>query len=277
MRELKDLGANATRAQHPLSPALLERLDAAGILVWQGVGPVDAPGAWTSDTPRERRQARERVLATLRQQQTHPSILAWNLANEVAGQGHDGGQPEHIDWAARQLHRRDPGRLVAVDVWGRHPPRFAGPMYRHVDALGWTNYIGWYEETFASPDVVAARIRERLAALRAAFPDRVIAVTEFGAEGSRRNARGEPGGHDFQADLLRTHLRTYAGTPDLAGAIVWNLRDFAVDPAFHGGSIREIVPDIRLVRGLNEKGLRDYTGRPKPAAAVVRRELARLR
>ena len=42
---LKAIGANATRSQHPLSEALLERLDAAGILVWQGVGPVDAPGA----------------------------------------------------------------------------------------------------------------------------------------------------------------------------------------------------------------------------------------
>ena len=41
---LKAIGANATRSQHPLSDALLERLDAAGILVWQGVGPVDAPG-----------------------------------------------------------------------------------------------------------------------------------------------------------------------------------------------------------------------------------------
>ena len=49
---LQAIGANATRSQHPLSPALLERLDAAGILVWQGVGPVDAPGAWTSRRPR---------------------------------------------------------------------------------------------------------------------------------------------------------------------------------------------------------------------------------
>jgi beta-galactosidase/beta-glucuronidase len=31
--ELKRIGANAARAQHPLNPALLERLDAAGILV----------------------------------------------------------------------------------------------------------------------------------------------------------------------------------------------------------------------------------------------------
>ncbi len=41
---LKAIDANATRSQHPLDPGLLERLDAAGIMIWQGVGPTDAPG-----------------------------------------------------------------------------------------------------------------------------------------------------------------------------------------------------------------------------------------
>ena len=51
VRELKAIGANAARAQHPLDPGLLERLDAAGILVWQGVGPVEGAGNWFSNTP----------------------------------------------------------------------------------------------------------------------------------------------------------------------------------------------------------------------------------
>jgi hypothetical protein len=273
---LRAIGANATRAQHPLSPMLLERLDAAGILVWMGIGPVDAPGAWTSRGPALARQARERVRATVRQAQTHPSVLAWNLANEVAGQGHPAGQREHVAGAARELRRMDPGRLVALDVWGAHPPRADGPMYRDVDAIGWTNYLGWYEGTDAPPARTAAAIRARLADLRRAFPDRVVVVTEFGAEGNGRNPSGRPGSLDFQARLLATHLRTYAGIDDLAGALVWNLSDFAVAPSFAGGSIRREVPDIDLRKGLNEKGLHTYAGEPKPAARVVARELARL-
>jgi hypothetical protein len=277
VEELKSLGSTATRAQHALNPALLERLDAAGVLVWMGIGPVDAPGAWTSRGPRLEAQARERVRDSVAQLQTHPSIFAWNLANEVAGQGHPAGQAPYIDAAAGELQRRDPSRLVALDVWGSHPPREDGPMYRHIDAIGWTNYLGWYEQPFATPDELATLIRTKLGELRTVFPDRVIVVTEFGAEGSTRNADDQPGGLGFQADLLRTHIRTYADTVDVAGMLVWNLRDFAVAPSFNGGSITEVVSDISLVPGLNEKGLHTYTGRPKPAAEAVREEFSRLR
>jgi hypothetical protein len=276
VRELKDLGANATRAQHALSPALLERLDAAGILVWMGIGPVDAPGAWTSRGPRLERQARERVRDSVAQLQTHPSIFAWNLANEAAGQGHPAGQAPYIDAAAAELQRRDPSRIVALDIWGAHPPREPGPMYQNIDAIGYTNYLGWYESPYALPDELADLIRTKLAELRAVFPDKIIAVTEFGAEGSSRNPDDQPGGLEFQASLLRTHIQTYGAIPDLAGMLVWNLRDFAVAPSFNGGSITEVVSDISLVPGLNEKGLHTPTGRPKPAAEAVREEFARL-
>src|SRR5205085_5744576 len=94
--ELTGLGANATRAQHPLDPALLERLDAAGLFVWMGVGPVDSPGSWTSRTPHKRRIARARTMAAVREAQAHPSVLAYNLVNEIAGSGHVGSQDSYL-------------------------------------------------------------------------------------------------------------------------------------------------------------------------------------
>ena len=33
---------------------------------------------------------------------------------------------------ARWLHAHDPTRMVAVDVWGDHPPKHAGPLYSEV-------------------------------------------------------------------------------------------------------------------------------------------------
>jgi beta-glucuronidase len=277
VERLQAIGANATRSQHPLNPALLERLDAAGILVWQGIGPVDAPGAWTATTPALRRQGLRRVRLNVVQARTHPSVLAWNLANEVANNGHAGGQAGYIDSAAQLVHRLDPGRPVAVDVWGTHMPERAGFMYRNVDAIGGTNYEGWYDGLHASPATVDAKIADWLGRLRAAFPGKVLAVTEFGAEANTLNPTAGPGGLQFQAQLLARHIRMYHAQPWLSGMLVWNLQDFALSPYFAGGSIRRQAPGIALARGINQKGLFTYGGRPKPAAAVVRRLYAEAR
>src|SRR5204863_7580288 len=43
---LREIGANATRSQLPLAQSMLERLDAAGILVWQEIGPWEPAGRW---------------------------------------------------------------------------------------------------------------------------------------------------------------------------------------------------------------------------------------
>ena len=267
--QLKKIGANATRSQHPLDVGLLERLDAAGVMVYMGVGPTDAPGAWTSRGARRVRVAKERVRTTVRQTALHPSVITWNLGNEVAGQGHPSGQIPYIDSMAAELQRTDPGRPVALDIWGAHPPRFESLIYRNIDIIGWTNYIGWYESTDASAGQLRAAIGRRLASLRRVFPDKVIAVTEFGAEANGHNPTTSPGGYAFQSHLLDLHLSTYVRIPNLAGALIWNLRDFAVAPTFVGGSIKGQVPGIHIVQGVVQKGLFDLRSRSKPSVKVV--------
>ena len=267
--QLKAIDANATRSQHPLDQGLLERLDAAGIMIWQGVGPTDAPGAWMSRGAERVKVAKGRVRTTFRQAQLHPSIVTWNLANEVAGNGHPEGQIPYVDSMAAELKRLDPGRPIALDIWGAHPPRKTSTIYDNIDMIGWTNYIGWYEATHAPADELRGLIRERLRRLRNVFPDKVIAVTEFGAEANGRNDTTAPGGYAFQSHLLDLHLSTYARIPNLSGALVWNLRDFAVAPTFYGGSIKSQVPNIKLVRGLNQKGLYDVRYKAKPSVSVV--------
>jgi beta-galactosidase/beta-glucuronidase len=274
--DLKAVGANATRAQHALSPPLLERLDRAGIMVWQGVGPVDAPGAWTSSTPSLAHAARERVRVSVRQLQLHPSVIAWNLANEIAGNGHDPSQVAYISDMARELHARDPGRIVAVDLWGPHPPKVPGAIYRDVDAVALTNYIGWYEGAGESRKAIAERLHSTVLGFTRLFKDKVLLVSEFGAEANSANADESPGGYGYQSWLLRRHIATYRALPQLSGMLVWNLRDFGVAPTFAGGSIKSVAPAVVIQRGLNTKGLFTYDNRAKPAAAAVRHAFAGL-
>jgi hypothetical protein len=217
------------------------------------------------------------VRTSVEQTQLHPSVIAWNLVNEVAGNGHDATQVAYVNDMARELHRRDPGRLVAVDVWGAHPPRgVLGPIYDQVDAIAVTNYVGWYEDGGAPKAQIARALRARTAQFTRTFRGKVVVISEFGAEANASNATDVPGGYGFQSWLLRRHIATYRQFPSLSGMLVWNLRDFALSPDFAGGSITKIVPDIMITRGINQKGLFDYGGRPKPAVRAVRRAFAPL-
>jgi hypothetical protein len=269
--ELKAIGANAMRTQHPLDPALLERLDAAGILVWQGIGPVEGAGNWYSTTPQLLSDAEQQARAAVLAAQLHPSIFAWNLVDEVAGNGRDNQEVSYVRTIARWLHAHDPTRMVAVDVWGDHPPNHAGSLYSEADAVAETDYTGWYDSPGDPPAQLAAQMRARLAAMARTFAGKVLVISEFGAESNGLNASGSPGGYAFQARLLAEHIAVYEADPRLSAMLVWVLRDYPLTPTFSGGSIHGVLPKLKLIEGLNQKGLFTYGGRAKPAVAAVAR------
>jgi Glycosyl hydrolases family 2, TIM barrel domain/Glycosyl hydrolases family 2 len=271
VRELRAIGANAARAQHPLDAGLLERLDAAGILVWQGVGPVEGAGVWYATTPGLRANAEAQVRDAVAAEQLHPSVVAWNLLDEVAKNGQSAQEVEYVRSLASWLHARDPGRLVAVDVWGDHPPQLAGALYANVDAVAETDYSGWYDNPRDTAAQLRAEMRGRLATMERTFPGRVLVISEFGAEANGLNPSSQPGGFGYQAKLLAAHIRVYEADPRLAGMLVWLLRDYPLHPLFEGGSIHNKLPQVRLIEGLNQKGLFTYGAQAKPAAAEVGR------
>jgi beta-galactosidase/beta-glucuronidase len=269
VKELQTIGANATRSQHPLPAGMLERLDAAGIMVWQGVGPNDPSGDWTGRTKALEEHALGDVQTAAEAEQTHPCVIAWNLTNEMAGSGREDGQVQYIEAAAAWLHGHDPGRMVAVDVWGEHAPKVAGPVFANVDAVSETDYSGWYEDVHDSAKRLRGLVRERAKAMNRTFAGKVQIISEFGAEANARNRPKRPGGYAFQSAVLTDHITTYEADSALSGMLVWVLRDFAGTPTYNGGSVRRELPKMKLIEGINGKGLFDYGGRPKPAAAVV--------
>ena len=268
---LRAVGANATRSQLPLAQSMLERLDAAGILVWQEIGPWEPAGRWRANSPAQQAAARDRALRTAEQDQPYASIVAWTLTNEAPGQGHP-GQQRYVVQTARKLHAFDPGRPVAADLWGKQLPRSNGPLFSELDAIGVTDYIGWYEGPGTARGD-AALASQRIAKLRRLFAGKPLVVTELGAAGSPRMATNEFGGLQYQADLLARRIRGLRDEPGLSGILVWSLRDYALRPDFLGGSVLKRHPQLTLAPGLNEKGLYDFAGRPKPALRAVRRAL----
>jgi hypothetical protein len=269
--ELKAIGANAVRTQHPLDPALLERLDAAGIVVWQGVGPVEGASQWYSTTPSLLREAEQQARTAVLAARLHPSILAWNLVDEVAGNGRDASEVSYVQTLTRWLHERDPTRLVAVDVWGDHPPVGVGVLCDGVDAVAETDYTGWYDAPLDDAAQQRASMRARLRAQERTFAGKVLLVSEFGAESNSLNPPGAPGSYGFQSSLLARHIGVYAADPKLTGMLVWDLRDYPLVPQFNGGSITFKLPHLKLIEGINQKGLYTYGESAKPAARTVAR------
>ena len=262
--ELKEIGANVARSQHPLDPALLERLDEAGILVWQGIGPVEGAGNWYSTTPALLADAEQQARTAVLAEELHPSIFAWNLVDEIARNGRDGQEVDYVRALTRWIHTHDPTRMVAVDVWGDHPPQAAGALYSEVDAVAETDYSGWYDYPRDTPEQLAAKMRARLAAMQRTFAGKVLVISEFGAESNGLNPAGRPGSYAYQAQLLAEHIAVYEADPHLTAMMIWVLRDYPLTPTFSGGSIKHVLPSLKLTEGLNQKGLFTYAGRAKP-------------
>lgn len=276
VHELQAIGANTVRSQHPLDPAMLERLDAAGILVWQGIGPVEGASNWYSNTPRLLREAEQQARTAAVAAQLHPSIVAWNLVDEVAENGRNAAEVSYVQTLTRWLHEHDPTRIVGVDVWGDHPPARAGTLYRGVDAVAETDYTGWYDIPQESAKAQEASMRARLRAQERTFAGKVLLISEFGAESNTLNSPGTPGSYSFQSSLLARHIRVYAADPKLTGMLVWVLRDYPLVPQFNGGSITFKLPKLKLIEGINQKGLFTYGESAKPAARTVARMFGRL-
>jgi hypothetical protein len=262
--ELKEVDANVVRSQHPLDAELLERLDEAGVLVWQGIGPVEGAAMWYSTTPKLLAEAEQQARTAVLAEQLHPSIFAWNLVDEVADNGRDAQEVDYVRTISHWLHQQDPGRMVAVDVWGDHPPTHAGPLYSEVNAVAETDYSGWYDYPHDSSAQVEAKMRERLTAMETTFPGKVLVVSEFGAESNDLNPPGRPGSYAYQAKLLAEHIAVYEADPHLTAMMVWVLRDYPLTPTFEGGSIKSVLPKLKLIEGLNQKGLFTYGGQAKP-------------
>jgi hypothetical protein len=265
--DLKDLGANITRAHYLLNERLLSRLDRAGILVWS-----QAP-IWQRDHgARLLRQAkeRERALLTVRRTVTaarsHPSVLTHSVANELTftPDQHPATQ-RFLLGAQAQAREIDPTLPISVDIKGR--TGFAEQFtYHSFDLIGLNQYFGWYRwvEDFS---LLEPYIRE----LRDLYPGKAIVMTEWGSEGRPELADAPPdlkGGYPFQTFHAARTLDVIDRSPALSGAIYWTLREFEITPGWQGGAGRrppEYEPNTR-----HHKGLITYEGERKPVYYLLR-------
>jgi beta-glucuronidase len=265
--DLKDLGANITRAHYLLNDRLLARFDRAGIMVWS-----QAP-IWQRDSgvhlirrPQERNRALLTVRRTVTEARNHPSVLTHSVANELTFTPDDHPATKRFLLAAQaQARDIDPTLPISVDIKGR--PGYAEQFtYHSFDMLGVNQYFGWYRwvEDF---NLLEPYIYE----LRDLYPGKAIVMTEWGAEGRPELADAPPdlkGGYPFQTFHAQRTIDVIDRSPVLSGAIYWTLREFEIYPGWQGGAGRrapQYEPNTR-----HHKGLITYEGERKPAYYLLR-------
>jgi len=262
--ELKDLGANVTRAHYLLNDRLLARFDRAGILVWN-----EAP-IWQRDhgarllwRPAERRRALVTVARTVKAARSHPSVLTHAVANELSfTPDSKPGTRRFLDQARVLAEDLDPTVPISVDIKGR--PNYGEQFtYGRFELLGINQYFGWYRWV-ANFDDLEPFIYE----MRDHYPRTALVMTEWGAEARPELASASAdikGSYSFQANHASRTLDVVDRSPVLSGAIYWTLREFAFRPGWAGGS------SFPAKDSIHNKGLITYRGnRAKPAFFIAR-------
>ncbi len=260
--ELKELGANVTRAHYLLDDRLLRRFDEEGILVWSQA-PVYHRDAMLK-TPGERSYELDVLRNTILSARNHPSVITHSVANELTP------QPDEVKtsrvWmlnAAELARDLDPTLPVAIDVLSY--PRIARQgTYDAFDVLGINSYYGWYEGKPERSTANLADLEPYLRAMHAKYPSQALVMTEFGAEANEPGPADIKQTYAFQSKYLERNLDIIDRLGFMGGAIYWTAREFAVKPRWDGGA----APLVR--DSIHNKALIAYDGKPKPAFDVAR-------
>lgn len=256
---MKDIGGTVLRTHYPVSPYLHELADRRGLMIWSEIPVYQVPHEVLAKSS-VRALAARMLSDDIAANGNHPSVMAWSIANELRARP-AGTETRYFSDQAKLAKRLDPTRPVALAI-AAYASIGCQAAYKPIELIGLNSYFGWYQ----GPDGELAdrdRLSGAMDAMRACYPRQALAVTEFGAEGNRSGPIEERGTYEFQADLYDYHLNVYASKPWLSGA-TGTLQTFKARPGWDGGNPLPTPP-------FHDKGVFDYAGKPKPAAAVVSR------
>ena len=235
--DLKDLGANVTRAHYLLNDRLLAASTAPGSSSGTRRRSGSATRARTCSGSRGSASAPcSRSGGRSRPPRSHPSVLTHSVANELTfTPDAKPGTRRFLLAAQAQARDIDPTLPISVDIKGR--PGYGEQFtYHSFDMIGLNQYFGWYRWV-ADFSLLEPYIYE----LRDHYPGKAIVMTEWGAEGRPELADAPPdlkGGYPFQTFHAQRTLDVIDRSPVLSGAIYWTLREFEIYPGWTGGAGR---------------------------------------
>ena len=234
MELIAELGANTIRLAHYQHDQYFYDLcDAYGMAVWAEIPYI------SEHMP----EAKENTLSQMRelvsQNYNHPSIICWGLSNEITCMGESEDIVEHHKVLNDLVHEMDqtrPSVTANVFMLGIDSDMLCIP-----DILSYNLYYGWYLGTPEDNDIWFDEFRTK-------YPDKVIGLSEYGADATIQFQTGTPEKGDYTEEYQAVYhehiLEMLMERPYIWASHVWNMFDFGADGRDEGGE-----------NGVNHKGL----------------------
>ena len=249
MQILRDMGANTVRLAHyQHAQYFYDLCDKYGLVAWAEIPYI------TEHMPEANANALAQMEELVTQNYNHPSIICWGLSNEITVTGgvNDDMIANHhaLNNLCHKLDATRPTTMAHAFMLDSNDP-----FVQMSDICSYNLYYGWYLGELQQND-------EFFDTFHANHPDRVIGLSEFGADANPayQSARPERGdwSESYQAVYHEHMLKMWAERPYIWAMHVWNGFDFGADGRSEGGK-----------PGQNLKGLVTFDRKTKKDAYFI--------
>ncbi|WP_270168320.1 beta-glucuronidase [Paenibacillus sp. SYP-B4298] len=269
---MKWMNANSFRTSHyPYSEEIMRLADREGFVVIDEVAAVGLHlnfiatlhGRATRKTWEEIQTAdahRTAIRELIARDKNHACVVMWSIANEPAAD--EEGADRYFEPLVELTKSLDPQHrpVTIVTMVGKGPSHCkVAPL---IDVLCLNRYYGWYVEA-GEWEVASLKLTAELEEWQRLFPDKPIAMTEYGADTIAGFHDVDPVmfTEEYQVRYLEANHRSFDRCRNFVGEHVWNFADFNTSQ----GVIR--------VQG-NKKGIFTRDRKPKAAAHELRKRWA---
>jgi beta-glucuronidase len=235
-RDMKELNCVFTRVHWPQDRRVLGYCDRNGILIQEEVpawGPFTFAGVSADLQAKLVANGLEQLREMVASDRNHPCIVSWGLCNEVDGKNPNSRAFAHA--LAKEARATDPSRLLtyASHSLRAHPEE---DMAGDFDFISANEYFGsWYPGG-------AQELREHVASLRLAFPNKPIVVSEFGWCECQASL---PSGDENRVKIVEEHTNVMRDSGQVAGAIYFDFNDYRTIVGDKGtGALRQRVHGV---------------------------------
>lgn len=249
MQIIRDMGANTVRLAHyQHAQYFYDLCDKYGLVAWAEIPYI------TEHMPEARANTLSQMEELVTQNYNHPSIICWGLSNEITTTGgvNDDMIENHklLNDLCHRLDATRPTTMAHVFMLDSNDPFVMLP-----DICSYNLYYGWYLGELQQNDEFFDTFHKN-------HPDRVIGLSEFGADANPAYQSAHPERGDwtesYQAVYHEHMLKMWAERPYIWAMHVWNGFDFGADGRGEGGK-----------PGQNQKGLVTFDRKTKKDAYFI--------